>query len=104
MANNNTLLAFLMGAATGAALALYLKTEKGKEAVAQAVDTAAEKFDESKAKVSDLLDKIEEKLASGLASDDETPAAADEETPAAESAEDAPAAEEAPAEPETKEE
>lgn len=62
MANNNSLLAFLAGAVTGAALLLLANTEKGEEVVNDIKEKGSEAFNNGRAAVLRGLDKIDDAI------------------------------------------
>jgi hypothetical protein len=62
MANNNSLLTFLAGAVTGAALLLLANTEKGEEVVNDIKEKGSEAFNNGRAAVLRGLDKIDDAL------------------------------------------
>lgn len=62
MANNNSLLTFLAGAVTGAALLLLANTEKGEEVVNDIKEKGSEALNNGRAAVLRGLDKIDDAL------------------------------------------
>ena len=65
MANGN-FFAFLAGVATGAALLILAKTEKGEEVIEDLKEKGTEAFENGRAAVLDGLDKLEDKLEEAL--------------------------------------
>lgn len=63
MANGSSFFAFLAGIATGAAIAILAKSEKGEEIIEDLKEKGTEAFENGRATVLKGLDKLEDALA-----------------------------------------
>lgn len=63
MANGSSFFAFLAGIATGAAIAILAKSEKGEEIIEDLKEKGTEAFENGRAAVLKGLDKLEDALA-----------------------------------------
>ena len=63
MANGSSFFAFLAGIATGAAIAILAKSEKGEEIIEDLKEKGTEAYENGRAAVLKGLDKLEDALA-----------------------------------------